>query len=149
MLLILKSGQRWSCCRNGCELGLRCYGMTLMGGMGWSFWSHVSTIKRVETTTIICILVAFVHATSSIYSGNLLIEWPNGSCILLKQLMPYVYYIHIHYKKELVTKTNPVSQCPCDSILLKMLQLVSMHKYLICRWVKCLPWHVKTMNLHC
>ncbi len=90
---------------------------------------HVSTIKRVEFTTIKCISVAFCHATLSIYSGNLLIEWPNDNLLLLKQLMSYAICIHTLYRNRSVTKTLPVSYRPCDLIFLEKLQLVSMDKF--------------------
>ena len=116
ILLILKSGQRWSCCRNGCELGWYCCWMTLMGGTDWSFrskcfFNQASGVHNYH-----------MHL-SGLWPCNLihlliLIEWPNGNCILLKQVMPYVYCIHILYRKESITKTIPVSLCPCDSILL-------------------------------
>ncbi len=47
---------------------------------------HVSTIKRVEFTTIKYISVAFGHATLSIYSGKLLIEWPNNNFTIVETI---------------------------------------------------------------
>jgi len=66
---------------------------------------HVSTLKRVESTTITYMSEAFGHATLSIYSSSLLIEWPNDNDILLKQLMPYVTCIHTLCMIESLTKT--------------------------------------------
>ena len=104
--------QIWSalrCCRNGCELGWHWFGYLLWEILVGLSDHRLSTTKRVESTNIRCISMVFVHATLSICSGNLLVEWPNGSLIMLKQIIPYVTCIRTLYRKKAVTKTNPVS----------------------------------------